>query len=421
MSIMMNKRRLLQINSVVGTGSTGRIVEWIAGAAQLHGWETATIVGRKSGKSEHVLFDYSNKLSTLVHFLLTRILDKHGKGSILATHRIIHRIKRFQPDVIHLHNLHGYYVNIELLLKYIAKSNIQCVITMHDCWLLTGHCAYFDFVNCQRWKDTCYSCPQLSTYPKSFMDNSTLNHRRKKELFQDITKITLVPVSNWLSKKIDSSHLRSKDIKVIHNGIDLSKFCYSGNNEFRETYKIGNQRIILGVANDWSPRKGLKDFIELNNRIDHRDYVIVLVGVKRKLQSILPKEIRIVPKTNSIAELAQIYSESSVFVNPTYEDNYPTTNLEAMACGTPVLTYNTGGSPESITNETGLVVECGDVDKLMEGVNFLCKQNRSLIRQKCIEHAAQNFCSEKQYKKYISLYDSLIHKTHYEESEAINV
>jgi glycosyltransferase involved in cell wall biosynthesis len=289
-----------------------------------------------------------------MHGLQTRIFDNHGMASKIATKKLIKQIKQINPNIIHLHNIHGYYLNYAILFEYLNELNIPIVWTLHDCWSITGHCTYFSFVGCNKWKSECYSCPQKKSYPTSwFIDRSKENFRLKKKHFTSLSNMTIVPVSNWLSDLIKESYLHKYPIRTIHNGIDLSVFKPSDSEKFKSMYNIQNKFILLGVANKWELRKGLKDFVELSNLLDS-DYKIVLVGLSRKQIEQLPDNILGIERTESVEGLAEIYSAGDVFLNPTYEDNFPTTNLEALACGTPVITYETGGSPEAIDESTGI-------------------------------------------------------------------
>ena len=394
--------KVLQINSVCGYGSTGRIVQDLYNTLKENGHECIVAYGRGKAPDNVQTIKIGNKLDTYFQVFLTRLFDKHGFGSRRATRKLIKQIEKYNPDVIHLHNIHGYYINIEILFNYLNNCNKKIIWTLHDCWPFTGHCAYFDYVQCERWKENCKSCPQKRNYPNSIMlDNSKRNYNRKRELFNQLKNLTLVTPSEWLANKVKKSFLKNNDIIVIPNGIDLNIFKPTKNN-IRETYNLEEKKIILGVASKWEKRKGLDTFIELSQKLDD-SYKIVLIGVGEKDRKKIPKNILTIKRTNNAKELAEFYTSAYIFVNPTMEDNFPTTNLESLACGTPVITFNTGGSPESINETCGLVVEKGNIADLINAINgFNREQYVGCLKQ------SKNYDKEKQYKKYIELYEKVI-------------
>ena len=262
-----------------------------------------------------------------------------------------------------MHNLHGYYLNVGILFDYLKTCGKKIIWTLHDCWAFTGHCSYFTAAGCEKWKEQCFCCPQKCSYPKSLIDKSERNFWRKRTVFTGIPNLTIVTPSKWLADLVKESFLKEYDVKVINNGIDLTAFKPT-ESDFRVKYGLENKKIILGVASVWDERKGLNDFVKLANEIDD-DTCIVLVGVNEKQKKNLPSKILCVERTNNVAELAGVYTAADLFFNPTYEDNYPTVNLEAQACGTPVVTYATGGSIESVPSENVIPV----------GEYTLCQKN----------------------------------------------
>lgn len=400
--------KLLQINTVVNYGSTGRIAEQIGNLAIEKGFKSYIAYGRKNGESNSSLIKIGTKLDNYTHVAKTRLTDKHGLGSKSATKKFLSIIEEIKPDIIHLHNIHGYYLNYQLLFEYLNEIQIPIVWTLHDCWSFTGHCAYFDFVNCNRWTSGCYSCPQLASYPKSYVDNSKANFNLKSKLFAANKNLTLVPVSYWLENLLTKSVLKNLPKKVIHNGVDLEKFkTYTDTTKIDEKFNIANKHLILGVASVWEKRKGLQDFIKLNELLKE-DFKIMLVGLNEKQIKTLPSNIIGVKRTESQEELAQIYSRADIFFNPTYEDNFPTTNLEAMACGTPVITYDTGGSPESITKETGFIVTKGNLNAALEKIELLVNKNHFDITKKCSNNISTNYEMNQQFEKYFELYEKIL-------------
>lgn len=334
--------KIVQINSVPN-GSTGSIMMNIHRELSNQGHESYVVWGRgRNAENDHEIY-MNDKLGVYLHVLYSRLTGKHGFASKRATRKLLKRLDEIKPDIIHLHNIHGYYINIELLFNYLKKNNIKVVWTLHDCWSFTGHCSYFDMVKCEKWKTGCKNCPQKQSYPKSLIDNSKWCYKKKKEIFND-ANVTLVTPSKWLAKLVKLSYLKDYDVKVINNGINTEIFKPTPSN-FREKYNLQDKTIILGVANVWEERKGLNDFIELSKILDD-NFKIVLVGLNEKQLKEIPNNILGLTRTNGPKELAEIYTASDIFFNPTYEDNYPTVNIEAISCGTPVVTYNTGGSPE---------------------------------------------------------------------------
>jgi glycosyltransferase involved in cell wall biosynthesis len=336
----------------------------------------------------------------------TRVLDKHGVGSKKATIEFIDGVKELDPDIINLHNIHGYYINIEILFNYLKEANKPVVWTLHDCWSFTGHCAYFDYAGCNKWQKGCYKCPEKKSYPSSLVvDSSKKNYVSKKDIFTGVDNLTIVTPSNWLADLVKESYLKEYSVKVINNGIDLDVFKPTKGN-FKDKYNLNNKYIILGVASAWDRRKGLKYFVKLADKVSE-DEVIVLVGLTEKQINQIPQNIIGITRTNNVEELVDIYSSADVFVNPTLEDNFPTTNLEALACGTPVITFDTGGSPECIDSETGILVEKGNVDALLLAIN---KIKSIVIDEKILLRRSKLFDKTNRFNDYIDVYKSLLER-----------
>ena len=398
--------KLLQINTVCGRGSTGRIATDIHKLLLEQGHESVIAYGRGEAINCDNAIKIGNKIDFYNHALKTRLLDKHGFGSKKATKNFIDRIIDYNPDIIHLHNIHGYYLNIEILFNFLKEFNKPVVWTLHDCWAFTGHCAYFDYANCYKWETHCQKCPERKSYPKSiFIDNSYSNFEKKKKLFRGLDKLTLVTPSEWLAKLVKRSFLKEYTVKVINNGIDLSVFKPSPSN-FRKRYNLENKFIILGVANKWEKRKGFEYFIKLSKLIEP-DETIVMVGLSKRQLKQLPKNIIGITRTNNVQELAEIYTTADVFFNPTLEDNFPTTNLEALACGTPVITFNTGGSIEAIDSSTGYIVEKGDLQEVKQIIQRTEKEGKEKYSRYCIARANDYYDKNKKFLEYIELYEKL--------------
>lgn len=401
--------KVLQINSVCGIGSTGRIATDIHNILIEQGYESYIAYGRELPKNCDNIIKIGTKLDNYAHVAKTRIFDRHGFGSKQATIKFLEKLKILDPDIIHLHNIHGYYINIELLFNYLKEVKKPVVWTLHDCWSFTGHCAYFDYAGCNKWKTECYSCPEKKEYPSSLLvDNSKNNYTRKKEIFTGVKNLTLVTPSRWLANLVQKSFLQDYPIEVINNGIDLNTFR-PDKGDFIEEFKLNDKFIILGVASVWDRRKGLKYFIELAEKLDH-DETIVLVGLTEEQIKQIPDNIIGVTRTNNVEELVNIYSSADVFVNPTLEDNFPTTNLEALACGTPVITFHTGGSIESVDDATGLIVKEKTSDELYKGICQIKNQKKASYEEACLERARKYYCKVDKYKEYIALYQNILDK-----------
>ena len=390
--------KVLMINVVCGVGSTGRICTDIALGLERVGHDIKIAYGREEVLKTYKKYAIKIGSSTdvLLHGIKSRIVDGAGFGSKRVTKRFIRWIQKYDPDVIHLHNIHGYYINLVELFEYLRTSNKKIIWTLHDCWAFTGHCVYFDYVMCDAWKTGCKKCIQKREYPIcKGISQSRKNYERKKKSFTNIPNLTLVTPSKWLCELVKDSYLKDYPIKVIHNGVDCSVF-YKRNSDLRKKYEIGkDKKIILGVASNWNKRKGLDYLIKLANLIDEQ---IVVIGISEEQRKILPPNMIGITRTNNINELAEWYSIADVFVNPTLEDNYPTTNLESIACGTPVVSFATGGSVES-AEMYGMIVPKGDVNELYRAVQYVLEGK---IKKKEILVS-----KEKMIEDYISLYRKL--------------
>lgn len=389
--------RILQINSTVNSGSTGRIAEDIGRVLQGEGHESYIAFGRGNRPSESKLIRIGGELDAWAHGLKSILRDRHGFGSYSATEQLVKKIEAVQPDVIGLHNIHGYYLNVEVLFNFLKVANIPIVWTLHDCWAFTGHCAYYDFVGCRKWQTHCHQCPLTSRYPRSlFQDNSHQNFTDKRKLFQGLKNLHMVTPSHWLKTEVSKSFLSDYPVKVIHNGIDLDLF--------KITEASGpDTKIVLGVASTWDRIKGLGDFYYLHEHLP-QDYKVVIIGVTRSQARAFPRGITAISRTESIPDLVKWYNRASVFVNPTYVDNFPTTNIEALACGTPVVTYATGGSPEAVDHDTGVVVARGDRAALLTAVTTIAGRGKSHFTTLCRRRAVELFNKEDRFRDYLQVY-----------------
>ena len=358
--------KVLMINVVCGIRSTGRICTDLAAELEKKGHEVKIAYGRENVPDAYQKYAIriGSEFDWLFHCAKARLFDTSGFGSKIATKRFIDWVKVYDPDVIHLHNIHGYYINLEILFNYLRHCGKKIIWTLHDCWAFTGHSVYCDVVNCEKWKDGCSNCPIIREYPRSYIDRSKVNWKKKKEILDGIPNLSLVTPSEWLANLVRKSFLAQYPVTVIHNGINTSMF-YPTESDFREKYGVSDKYMLLGVSSAWDDMKGLSDYIKLSSMLGD-NYKIVLVGLTKRQLSRLPNNIIGIERTNSVQELVDIYSAADLYVNLSYCENYPTVNLEALACGTPVLTYDTGGSSESVIK--GIVVNKGDLSAVAEAV-----------------------------------------------------
>ena len=404
---------LLQINTVVNYGSTGRIAGEIGQFVIQHGWESYIAYGRNGKSCKSKTFKIGTDFDVKMHGLQTRLFDRHGLASRNSTKKLIEQIQKIKPDIIHLHNLHGYYLNIEILFNFLAFANIPIVWTLHDCWSMTGHCVHFDYIGCEKWKTKCFGCPQKTRYPASILiDRSRKNHKLKKELFTLNKKMTIVPVSNWLSSIVQQSFLSNYSIKVINNGIDLEVFASRGRSyEIREKYGINNRFMLLGVATTWSDQKGLKDYIKLSHCL-FDDFIIVLVGLTKKQIKSLPAKIIGLNRTEDISELTRLYATANIVLNLSTEESFGLTTVEGFACGTPSIVYNCTASPELMTHETGFIVEKGDIQGLINAINTVKQKEKSSYSEACRQRAECLYDKNDRYMDYFKLCKSILKKYH---------
>lgn len=399
--------KIFHINST-SHGSTGTIARQIIAAleAKGHTGYFAHGLGKKFSEREYLL---SSVWRMRWHNICSRLTDRQGFFSKRDTLRLVDIIREVNPDIIHLHNLHGHYLHVGVLFDFLKTFPGQVVWTLHDCWSFTGHCAYFDFLKCEKWREGCEKCPGLTRYPPSIIaDASTRNWMEKRKLFSSVKNLTLIPVSDWLMGLARDSFLEDKRICRIHNGVDVEVFRPSDSTgKIRARYSIGTQLMVLGCASGWEERKGLPDFLKLRERFSEKDLAIVLVGLTEKQIKELPKGIVGIRRTGSAEELADLYSAADLFVNPTYEDNFPTVNIESLACGTPVCTYRTGGSPEAVDENTGFVVEQGDIDGIVSAIETVRSRGKSAYSEACRSRAVTHFRKEDRYAEYVELYEKL--------------
>ena len=399
--------KIFFINTVCGVGSTGNIVTGLLDLAKADGHTGLVAYGYGQAKKVQPGEAYQTVSAAgyYAHNLLSRLTDHEGLFSAAATRALVKKIQEFDPDVIHLHNLHGHYVHYGILFDYLAKAGKPVVWTLHDCWAFTGHCTHFTAVGCQKWQSGCRDCSQLRQYPQCYTGgDAAKNYRRKQAAFTGIQNLTIVTPSRWLADQVKQSFLMDYPVQVIHNGIDLTIFKPT-DGDFRQKYHCEDKFILLGVAFDWSVRKGLDVFIELSKRLDD-PFQIVLVGTNEDVDKQLPPNIISIHRTENQAQLAGVYTAADLFINPTREEVLGLVNIEALACGTPVLTFRTGGSPECIDDSCGSVVPCEDIDRF-EAEILRVAAERPFWPDACIRwvHA---FDKDQRFREYIDLYKKVI-------------
>lgn len=387
--------KVLFINTVYGKGSTGRIVRQLGQAVEKAGGQFMAAYGRGEADDPVHTYRIGGKLHTYVHALLARITDRAGFYSAGATRKLVKFIRQYQPDVIHLHNLHGYYLNIEILFHYLKTEYTGKVIwTLHDCWAFTGHCVHYTYAKCDKWKHQCFQCPETRRYPTSLlMDNSKSNYLKKRDVFTGLKNMAIVTPSEWLAEQVKASFLKQYPCQVINNGVDLNAFYPKAVEK--------EDGLILNVADGQDDRKGFPDLVQLMQLLP-KDYKLVVVGLQERDLKRIPSEITPVLRTSSQSELAEYYTRASWFVNTTYEETFGLVNAEALCCGTPVITYRSGGSPEVIDDSCGYVVEPGDVLSIAR----LITTDQRPSPQACVLRA-QSFSKEEKYQQYITLYQNL--------------
>lgn len=391
--------KVLQINSF-GNLSTGKIAVDIYKALVENGHEGIIAFARGTIENNIPYIKIGNKCDVALHGLMTRLTDKTGFYSKKATKTLLKNIDDYNPDVIHLHNLHGYYINIKMLFDYIRKAGKPVIWTIHDCWPFTGHCCYFDDAGCQKWSYGCEKCPQKNSYPKSFLDRSKWNYENKQMIFSNIPNMTIVSVSKWLDALVAQSFLGRYTHLTIHNGIDLAKFKPTPSN-FREKYDLENKFLIIGVASTWSVRKGFDDFLKLSEQLDDR-YRIVLVGLTpSQIKKINPNMIGLT-RTATPEELAGLYTTADVFFNASIEESFGLPTIEATACGTPAVVYNATAIPECVRPETGYIVDKHDIGQVITAIKKI--QNEHFVVNKSVFE----FDKRKLFQKYITLYEKIL-------------
>lgn len=348
--------RVLIINVVCGIRSTGRICTDLATALEVQGHEVKIAYGRENVPEQFRKFAMriGNDTSVRINAIKARLLDNEGLNAIVETKAFLRWAEEYNPDMLWLHNIHGYYLNYPLLFRWIkSRPEMQVKWTLHDCWAFTGHCTYFTMCGCNKWKISCDDCPQKREYPASIVLNrAKQNYKMKRKAFSGIQNMQLITPSKWLADLTRESYMNQYPVEVVYNTVDKTVFKPTVT-DYKVSHGIKG-KMVLGVAAVWDKRKGLDDFIRLAEL--RKDVTVVLVGVSKEQIDELPKGITGIMRTNNPHELAELYSAADVFFLPTREDNYPTVCLEAEACGTRVVTYDVGGCKETIFREDSVAV-----------------------------------------------------------------
>ena len=394
----MNTTKIAQINTSCGVGSTGKIAVSISDLLTQNGIENEILFSTVTNGYEKGI-GFGKPGYTTVQALKSRLLGNYGFNSQARTRKIIGELERFSPSTVLLHNIHGHDCDLEMLFSYFKDRKVKLFWTFHDCWAFTGYCTHFTYAKCDRWKTGCYHCPQWRRY-SWFFDRSEALYRKKKQLFSDLD-LTIIAPAQWMADLVKASFLSEYPVSVINNGIDLSVF-HPTPGDFREKYSIPAEKyVLLGVAFDWGKRKGLDVFVELSKRLDPQKYQIVLVGTNDAVDKQLPDNLISIHRTQNQKELAEISTTADLFVNPTREEVLGLVNIEAIACGTPVLTFRTGGSPETIDDATGSVVDCDDVDAMEQEIMRI-RQTRPFAESDCLRRA-KTFDKMARFREYLDL------------------
>jgi glycosyltransferase involved in cell wall biosynthesis len=401
-------KKVLQINSCVALYSTGQLVENIGKVALSNGWLSYIAYGRAAKTSKSQIIRIGKNFDVYFHAIKSKIFDAHGLGSKRATKALIAKIKKIKPDIIQLHNIHGYYLNYEIFFNFLNEANIPIVWSLHDCWAFTGHCSHFALIECNKWETECNNCPLTSSYPSSIIDKSTNNYILKKKLFTSNKNITIVSASEWLGGMIRKSYLSKYPLRIIPNGIDLEIFYPRKNTiDVIKTYGLEKKFVIMGVASSWGAAKGLYDYYKLNDLLTD-EYVIVLVGLTKKHCQNLPKGIIGISLTHSIDELAQLYSAADVITSLSYLEAFGLTPIEGFACGTPAIVYNATSTPELINPKIGLIVEPGNVTQVFEAIKTIRGNGKNFYSKNCRKQAEIFYNKNDRFGDYLNLYEEIL-------------
>lgn len=399
---MQKPGKLIQINTVCNA-STGRIMHSIQEAATEQGYETISFVGRRKPFTDLPCEKFGNFFSFWLHVVLNTVFDRQGYASWITTKKMVKRLREEKPDIIHLHNLHGYYLNLPILFRYLKEEfSGQLYWTFHDCWPFTGHCAYFSMAQCDKWEKQCGNCPNKKVYPVSlFFDASKKNYLDKKELFTGLSRMTIIVPSEWMKQLVEKSFMKNYAVKVVSNGIDLNKFSYKISDSIYNKYELPrDKKILLGVANIWDKRKGLKDFLDLSYKLSE-DYRIVLVGLSKYQLKNLPQNVIGLERTESQEDLVGIYSVADIFINPSIEESFSLVTVEAFACGTPVIVLDTSAVRELVTEKNGIVLKEHKTEDYLTAIE---KIERQKLKREAVADTAKQYSNDRMLEQIMKLY-----------------
>lgn len=412
----MLMKSLVEINTVVNN-STGRIMHDIQREADLSGMETLSIVGRRYVYTDVPCVKFGNALSFWIHVIWTTLTDRHGLEPVLSslfTRKMVDRIREANPDIIHLHNIHGYYLHYPTLMKYLAYEYKGKIIwTFHDLWSITGHCPHYIAVNCNKWMTGCNHCPNKKRYPVSLgLDGSRKNYEIKKELFTSLSKLTITVPSEWMASQVRQSFMGKYPVEVIHNGIDTAVFDYNrlAVDSYTESSRCvgktscSDKKILLSVASIWDERKGLKDLVALSDKLSD-DYVMVIVGLSKHQISRLPKGVIGITRTENIEELVSIYSRANIFINPSLEESFSLVTVEALSCGCPCVVLDTSAVAELVNDDNGVVLHGHKPEDYLDAIKSI--ENRGYSRES-VRATALKYDNKYMLEGYMKLYGEVL-------------
>ena len=415
MTCMLTKS-LVEINTVVNN-STGRIMHDIQREADISGMETLSIVGRRHVYTDVPCVKYGNAVSFWIHVIWTTLTDRHGLEPVLSslfTRKMVDRIRETNPDIIHLHNIHGYYLHYPTLMKYLAYEYKGKVIwTFHDLWPITGHCAYYSAVNCDKWMTGCNHCPNKKRYPVSLgLDGSRKNYEIKKELFTSLSNLTITVPSEWMASQVRQSFMGKYPVEVIHNGIDTVVFDHNRliadldieSNKWADETEWSDKKILLSVASIWDERKGLKDLVALSDKLSD-DYVMVIVGLSKHQISRLPKGVIGITRTENIEELVSLYSRAHIFINPSLEESFSLVTVEALSCGCPCIVLDTSAVAELVNDDNGVVLHSHKPEDYLDAIKSI--ENRGYSRES-VRATALKYDNKYMLDGYMRLYGEVL-------------
>lgn len=403
--------KVLQINAIYGTQSTGTIMKQIQECCRVHAIEAFVAFPKGLGVPNEWSYEIGSVLDHKIHAVLSRIAGKQAYYSSCATKGLLHYMDDLKPDIVHLHNLHSNYINLNMLLKYLAKHDIITVVTMHDCWYFTGGCFHYANVGCKKWQNGCGNCPKKMLDTQAYLYDASANILRDRAKYlNDIPRLVMVGCSEWVTNECKKSVLMHRDIRTIHNGFDLSIFKSSPSN-WRKHLGIEDKFVILGPAGKWlsSVNKETYDYF-VRNMAD--DMILVLFGCQA-INSKAPSNVKQIGFIHDPKEMAEVYSMADVMVNCSREDTLSSLNLESQACGTPVVTYEATGSKETVDGVCGFAVETGNEKLLFREVYKLYSMSsydKKLINAACRQRTLYKFEKNASYKKYLQMYLELFNE-----------